>query len=134
MSNPLIFLQCLSNTIFLRLPKNPETGKQRVVITGLGRESFADAVAGVMQIQKIFGDHVPPDALQSWEPQSPGKGLLQLEFSNRYFTLDARPEEECRPLSVVVDLYLILTKLCPDHYATADNEVLYYERRAASDR
>lgn len=133
MSNPLRVVQQLSNTIFLRLPKKPETGKQRV-ITGLRRESFADAVAGVMQIQKIFGDHIPPDALQSWESQSPGKGLLQLEFSNQYFTLDVRPEEECRPLSIVVDPYLILTKLCPDHYTTADNEVLYYERRAASDR
>lgn len=82
MSNPLRVVWRLSNTILFRLPKNPETGKQHIIIIGLGRESFADAVAGVMQIQKIFGDHVPPDALQSWEPQSPGKGLLQLEFSN----------------------------------------------------
>lgn len=100
------------------------------MLSGLGHPQFAAAASGIMQIHDVFEGHIPPDCLQKSEPRKGAKGMLELDFSNRYFTLGGDvPETEYKDLSVDVDPFSILRKACPNQFATAENDVLYYERR-----
>ena len=112
-----------------RLPKHPRSARQCVTISGLGSQTFDDALNCILQIRNLFANVVPANALQVFSPRRPG-GMLELEFGNRYFSNDdANPGFDGKALDDIVDPLRILTDLCPRDLASSDNEVLYFERR-----
>ncbi|KAI0788939.1 hypothetical protein BC629DRAFT_1288231, partial [Irpex lacteus] len=111
-----------------RIPKNPVTAKQSVVITGLGGEQFEDCVRAIMAIHTQFAAQFPPDVLLPWAPQNED-GHVCLEFSNRYFSPISDPGAALE-FDTSVDPQGILKNLDVAGKHTEDNKVLYYERVA----
>ena len=110
-----------------RIPKNPFTAKQSIVITGLGSVEFERAARAVLQIHTLFGSTVPEDTLLPWKPLRDSEYVC-LEFSNRYFKGKDDGVSAVLPLPRNIDPYDMLRAKCHGAEHTEDNVVLYYER------
>ncbi|KAI0083676.1 hypothetical protein BDY19DRAFT_899863, partial [Irpex rosettiformis] len=114
-----------------QLPKNPQTAKQSVVITGLGSSEFESSARAILQIHTLFGSTLPADALVPWKPMRDAEYMC-LEFANRYFEGSREDNALSVDLGTDVDPMGILTSRCPTGKHTEDNVVLYYERKTDS--
>ena len=111
----------------IRIPKNPITAKQSIVITGLGSVEFERSARAVLQIHTLFGSTVPEDTLLPWKPLRDSEYVC-LEFSNRYFKGKDDGNSAVLPLPRNIDPYDMLRAKCHGAEHTEDNVVLYYER------
>ena len=112
-----------------RLPKQAHKAKQRICLTGLGTKTFTTAATAIQMLWQVLSEEAPRSALQAWTPRQ-AHGMLELEFSNRYFCLGRdMPATEQVAISDTVDPFSILRRLCPSNHSSSDNEVHYFERR-----
>ena len=82
-----------------------------------------------MEIQELLASQLPANSVDKLVPETTNK-FLTLEFSNRYFTLDARGIEEEIPMNPLIDpLSLLRNRVPPNAKHVSDNQVLYYERK-----
>ena len=108
--------------------------QQRVSITGIGNETFDEAVVNLTKIQAIFkqtiSDQVGEDPLYS-----DYKGYRALNASNQYFTpRDDRSKNNSTPLGIDVDPHNYLQQAAENGYIhTSDNKVYYYEKGVSKD-
>ena len=75
-------------TLETRLPSNDSRLidlKQSVTLTGLGAQSFNDAVAAMLSLYQHFNTHLSGYNLRPWQPMR-SSGHLMLFFSNWYLT------------------------------------------------
>ena len=114
--------------VSLRLPKQPITAKQSVVLTGLGSDKFDQCARGILEVHTKLSSSLPPGSLQLWRPLT-DQGRICLEFSNRYFAsgTDSMDQSDVA-LGSGIDPAGVLAQECPEGRHTEDNVVLYFDR------
>lgn len=115
-----------------RLPRNVLSAKQAIRLTGLGREAFDACAVAILEIQQILSGQLPPNSLQRYQPGTE-QGYLTLEFANRYFTVSNNSDDQEVPMNTYIDPVSVLRERVPANAKhTADNEVLYFEKRTTT--
>lgn len=98
------------------------------MLSGLGSETFNDAIAGIYTLQSLLAAHVPAQTLIPWAP-SFYQEHLSIDLANRYFSRRKDVLEPAIPFGDGVDPHGILNSLMQDDLVhTSDNEVLFYQR------
>lgn len=105
--------------------------KQGLVLSGLGIESFDNAVQGTKLIHQSFVSHLREEKVKDWELRKDGDNLI-LAFHNRLLTpyKDLRGEEVL-DMSAVDPLKVLQGRLTSEVY-TSDNQVEYWQTHSQS--
>lgn len=102
--------------------------KQSISISGLGTDTFNDAITSLYLLQTALTAHIPPQSLIPWAP-SFFQDFPSIDISNRYFSKKKDALEAPIPFGLDVDPHGLLAHLIQGDLAhTSDNEVLYYQR------
>lgn len=112
----------------IRVSRQASSTQQSISITGLGLESFDDAVRGLLALHQVLQKEVASEVLD-W---TPGRfsGMLALSFWNRYFSLPKEANEEPSiTFPESLDPHRLLRQAVRHPLYLADNEVQYYERQ-----
>ena len=108
------------------------SARQAVKLSGLGVTGFEQYIAAVLAIQQVFASHLPADLLERWTPGTE-HGYPILEVSNRYFTHRKEAQDEEVDMEPTLDPAGLLRSVMPSFACyTADNKVLYFERKAST--
>lgn len=106
--------------------------RQAVKLSGLGVAGFEQYIAAVLAIQQVFASHLPSDSLGKWTPETE-HGFPVMEVSNRYFTHRKEAQDEEADIDPTLDPAGLLRNAMPSFACyTADNKVLYFERKAST--
>lgn len=102
---------------------------QRISISGLGSDAFAEATETIQRISETLSREFASDEYEAWQPGQHGEHVT-INASNRYMTLSRDVvDQKIRPFSREVDPRGILQAMTgEDLVHTDDNEVQYYER------
>ncbi len=100
-------------------------------MSGLGSEVFHRSVLATGGIHRAFKAVNPQLKFAGWQPRQ-SHGHMVLTFSNRYFTPDTDNGHEVRTFPNDHDPLHVLRKAVPSGVYTADNEVLYFDRRSTT--
>lgn len=98
------------------------------MLSGLGSETFDNAIAGIYTFQSLLAAHVPAQTLTPWSP-SFYQEHPSIDLSNRYFSRRKDTLEAAIPFGDGVDPHGTLSGLMQDDLVhTSDNEVLFYQK------
>jgi hypothetical protein len=114
---------------------------QGIKLTGLGEESFSQAIAAAQEIYSMFDQQFSDGALETWPLSYLGDTqTLCLDTSNQYFmpSKDA-PGKQNTPFHDGVDPHQILTNMMTGSTGQAfihaeENQVQYYKSHKGPDR
>lgn len=111
-------------------PRQRSFLRQATTLSGLGSETFSQAITGIQDIHRQFSRTFSPGSLEPWVPNQ-FEGHEAVDTANCFFTPRSQAKtEEITPFSNNVDSDGILTNAMgqDDKFThTIDNEVDYYE-------
>lgn len=102
--------------------------RQSVMLSGLGTDTFNDAISSINSFQTLLAAHIPAQSMIHWAPSS-FQEFKGIDISNRYFCRKRDTSEASISFGVGIDPHGTLTGLLQDDLMhTSENEVLYYQR------
>lgn len=117
--------------IMCRIPARVVAARQSVCITGLNAPEFGVAVDGIARIWSMLQTYLAPDATREWLP-SRENGCVVVELTNRYLSnANDIGSDNIETFPSEWDPSGRLQERVSTEVFLSDNNVLYFERKAA---